>query len=96
VNGARDVRLERWLGRVLSVGVAVSTVLLGAGLALALAGAAPGTSARLLRIGLIALMATPVARVVISVVEYGSKRDWAFVALTATVLGMLMMSFVIS
>ncbi len=96
MNGDRDVRLERWLGRALSVGVAASTVLLGTGLVLALAAIAPQASARLLRIGLITLMATPVARVVISVLEFGAKRDWTFLALTAAVLVMLAMSLVIS
>ena len=89
MNGERDVRLERWLGLALSIGVAASTVLLGAGLVLALANVAPAASAQLLRVGLITLMATPVARVVISVFEYGAKRDWAFLALTAAVLAML-------
>lgn len=96
MNGERDVRLERWLGLALSVGVAASTVLLGAGLLLALAAAAPHASALLLRLGLITLMATPVARVVISVFEYGVKKDWAFLALTAAVLAMLLASLVIS
>jgi len=95
VNDGRDVRLERWLGRALSVGVAASTVLLGTGLVLALAAVAPQASALLLRIGLITLMATPVARVVISVFEYGAKRDWTFLALTAGVLVMLAMSLVV-
>jgi len=96
VNGEPDDRLERWLGRALSTGVAASTILLGTGLALALAGTAMETSALLLRVGLITLMATPVARVVISVFEYGAKRDWMFLAMTGTVLAMLLMSLVIS
>jgi len=96
VNGDRDVRLERWLGLALSVGVAASTVLLGTGLVLALAAVAPQASALLLRIGLITLMATPVARVVISIFEYGAKRDWTFLALTGAVLVMLLASLFIS
>ncbi|RPJ69928.1 MAG: DUF1634 domain-containing protein, partial [Acidobacteria bacterium] len=35
-------------------------------------------------------------RVVISVFEYGVKKDWAFLALTAAVLAMLLASLVIS
>ena len=96
MKGDRDLRLERWLGTALSVGVAASTVLLATGLVLALAGVAPQASARLLRLGLITLMATPVARVVISVVEYGATHDWTFLALTAAVLVMLLASLFIS
>ena len=90
-----DARLERWLGAALSIGVAISTTLLGTGLLLALAGLAPGVSAMLLRIGLITLMATPVARVVVSMVEYAAKRDWVFVALTTMVLVMLAASLMV-
>lgn len=96
MNGERDARLEGRLGLALSVGVAVSTALLGTGLLFALAGVAPQASTLLLRIGLITLMATPVARVVISVFESGARRDWAFLALTGAVLVMLAMSLFIS
>lgn len=96
MTARRDARLERWLGLALSVGVTASMLLLATGLLLALAGAAPAASPLLLRLGLITLMATPVARVVISVFEFGSQGDWAFLALTAAVLGMLLMSLVIS
>ena len=95
-HGNGDARLERWLGLALTAGVAISTLLLGAGLVLALAGLVPATSDLLLRLGLITLMATPVARVVISVLEYGATRDWVFLALTGAVLTMLLMSLTIS
>ncbi len=36
--------------------------------------------------GLVMLMATPVTRVAVSVVEYGRQRDWTFFALTGLVL----------
>ena len=36
--------------------------------------------------GLVMLMATPVARVAASVIEYLMHRDWPFFALTAIVL----------
>jgi uncharacterized membrane protein len=75
--------------------VAASTVLLGTGLVLALAAVAPQASALLLRIGLVTLMATPAARVVISVFEYGATRDWTFLAITGAVLMMLVMSLVV-
>ncbi len=90
-----DSRLELWLGRTLGAGTALATVLLALGLLLQLAGAHAGLSDRLARTGLIVLMATPVARVVISVAEYAGQRDWPFLALTLTVLGMLMVSFLL-
>ena len=78
-------RLERIIGIVLRTGVVVSSVCLGAGLVLSLIGSAPLTHV-LLDVGVIVLLATPVARVCVSIVEYINERDWAFVALTAIVL----------
>jgi uncharacterized membrane protein len=40
----------------------------------------------LLTTGLIILLATPPARVVVSVIEYIRERDWTFVVLTVIVL----------
>ena len=40
-------------------------------------------------VGLVALMGTPVARVAMSVVEYGRRRDWTFFVLTLIVLAEL-------
>jgi len=86
-------RLERAIGLVLRAGVATSSICLAAGLVLALSGLAP-PAALLLHTGVIILLATPVARVLISIVEYGRERDWRFVALTAIVLVELMASAV--
>ena len=88
-----DDRLERWLGKTLGAGTMFATTLLALGLLLQLVGVNAGLSDRLSRAGLIVLMATPVARVLISVAEYAGQRDWPFLALTLTVLGMLMVSF---
>jgi uncharacterized membrane protein len=41
-------------------------------------------------------MATPVARVVVSVIEYVLERDWLFVVLTTTVLVILLGSLAVS
>ena len=38
------------------------------------------------------LLATPVARVIVSIVQYASERDWMFTALTTIVLIELMAS----
>jgi uncharacterized membrane protein len=81
-------RLERELGRLLLAGVAIAAVLLAVGLALWFA----GTSARadlLLRAGLVALMATPIVRVVLSLAAFVRARDWFFVVMTLSVLAVL-------
>ena len=68
---------ETLLGRTLRLGVAFSTTLLAAGLILALT--SPGPLADLLlQGGLVVLMGTPMARVLISCAEYVRQRDWFF------------------
>jgi uncharacterized membrane protein len=85
-------RMERLLGRVLRAGLAASVVVLAAGLALTLGHVAPDAADRVLRIGLMILMATPVARVSAAAIEYVVERDWTFVAVTLCVLGVLVTS----
>ena len=86
-------RLERMIGVVLRVGVATSSICLAVGLVLEIQGGpAASASAVLLQAGIIVLLATPVARVVVSIVQYANQRDWAFVALTGIVLIELMAS----
>lgn len=46
-------------------------------------------------VGLILLIATPVVRVAVSVLAFVFQRDWAFVVITAVVLGLLLLSFVL-
>jgi uncharacterized membrane protein len=96
MNPPATDRLERWLGKILTAGVLASTGLLAAGLLLQLLGAASGTAAALTDAGLIVLMATPVARVVVSVVEYALERDWLFAMLTTTVLIILLGSLAVA
>jgi uncharacterized membrane protein len=96
MNPPATDRLERWLGKILTAGVLASTGLLAAGLLLQLLGAVPGAAAGLTNAGLIVLMATPVARVVASVVEYTLERDWLFAMLTTTVLLILLGSLAVS
>lgn len=88
-----EARLERWLGITLRTGVILATTLLALGLFLELAGMADGVAGRLSHVGLLVLMATPVARVVISVAEYAAERDWPFLTLTLIVLTILLVSF---
>jgi uncharacterized membrane protein len=89
-------RLERWLGKVLTVGTVASASLLAAGLVMQLTAVNPGVAASLTRVGLIILMATPVARVVVSVVEYAFERDWLFTTLTMAVLIILTGSLLVA
>jgi uncharacterized protein DUF1634 len=79
-------RLEVHLGRLLLGGVLSSAGCLTAGLALTLVRSAPSIANALLTTGLMILMATPILRVVVSLVEYARMRDWFFVATTLAVL----------
>jgi uncharacterized membrane protein len=89
-------RLEHMLGLVLKAGALTSTALLAVGLVFQLAGIVPALSATLTRAGLVVLMATPVARVVVSVGEYAAEKDWLFFALTAAVLVILVGSLLVT
>jgi uncharacterized membrane protein len=82
-------RLERLLGRVLVAGLILSATVLAVGLVVELLG---GNAHRLLQLGLIVLMATPILRVGVSFVEYLRMRDWFFAATTAAVLAVLLTS----
>jgi uncharacterized membrane protein len=84
MKASGDTRLEVLIGRVLRIGVTISSVFLGAGLAVALA--RPGAGSVLMNIGIVVLICTPGARVVLSFVEYLLDRDWQFVVLTGVVL----------
>ena len=85
--GERDAgNLELIIGRVLRLGTAASSACFAAGLSLIILGRGGSLARVLLPAGLIILLATPAARVAVSVVEYVRERDWLFVALTLTVL----------
>jgi uncharacterized membrane protein len=85
-------RLENTIGLVLRAGVAASSIALAAGLALELMDV-PGAP-WMLNAGIVMLLATPVARVIVSIVEYIRERDWTFATLTAIVLAELLASAV--
>ena len=87
-------RLEAIIGVVLRVGVTTSSACLATGLALSFVPSLEPGASWLLHIGIIVLLATPVARVVVSIVEYVSERDWMFATLTTIVLLELMASAV--
>lgn len=86
-------RLEHYLGRLLSIGILLSAIALAAGIIMYLFDPGPIAN-RLLAVGLIALMATPMLRVAVSVVEYIRMREWFFVATTVIVLAELTLSVV--
>jgi uncharacterized membrane protein len=77
----RLVRLEQAVEVALTAGVGVSALLLVAGLLLGASGA--------LRWGILLLMLTPVARVVVVTVGLVLARDWLFAAVSLFVLGIL-------
>jgi uncharacterized membrane protein len=79
-------RLERSVAFVLRAGVMLSSACLAIGLALSFAPAAHVVAAALLQIGIVVLLCTPAARVVISTLEYVAEREWRFAALTTIVL----------
>ncbi len=79
-----DGNLELLIGRVLRLGVKTSTGCLAAGLVALFV--MPDVSAWLLQAGIVVLILTPTARVVLSIVEYASARDWTFTLLTSIVL----------
>lgn len=82
-------RLETMLGRVLLAGVVSSAIALAAGLALwVFRGASPLASA-MLTAGLMILMATPIMRVLVSLVAYVRMRDWFFATMTVLVFALL-------
>jgi uncharacterized membrane protein len=81
-----DLLLEARLGIILRIGVYASSACLAAGLVLNLTTNLTMLSSWLMTAGLVTLMATPIARVTASVVEYAVHRDWTFFALTAIVL----------
>jgi uncharacterized membrane protein len=96
MNGEPIGRLERLLGTVLRLGALTSTALLACGLILQLSGIDRSLSGALTAAGLVVLMATPVLRVVVSVGEYAVERDWTFLALTASVLVILLGSLLVA
>jgi uncharacterized membrane protein len=49
-----------------------------------------------IQLGLLLLIATPIARVVVSVFDFARERDWLYVGLTAFVLAVLVYSLVVS
>jgi uncharacterized membrane protein len=85
--------LEHTLGRVLTFGTRASTVTLALGLAATFLAPGHAVTPILLTTGLLVLLLTPVARVVVSFAGYLRDRDWWFVLYTGIVLGLLVAGF---
>jgi uncharacterized membrane protein len=88
------VRLERAIGAVLRAGVFLSSACLTLGLLAAIVDAGGALPQALLNAGIIILLATPVARVVVSIAQYLLARDWMFFTLTTVVFLELLASAV--
>lgn len=93
VEDAEVYALERLLAHLMLRGVQLSAVSLIVGIALWLTGTEPYGS-RLLTAGLFALMATPMLRIAVSVVEAVRLRDWFFIMTTGAVAALLTISVV--
>jgi uncharacterized membrane protein len=85
-------RLELIIGKVLFAGVATSSICLAVGLGLSLVGGMASVAGLLLSAGIVILLATPVARVTVSMIDYLIEHDWVFAGLTAVVLVELLAS----
>ena len=85
-------RLETHLGRLLLAGVVISAACLAVGLVIWMVGGHPTLANGMLATGLVLLMATPILRVVVSLVEYVRMRDWFFVTTTVIVFGVLLVT----
>ena len=85
-------RTEARIGRLLTIGTRVSTTLLAVGLVFSLLMPASSAVHKLLALGLVALMATPIARVGATVVGFLAQRDWWFVLYTSIVFALLLAS----
>jgi uncharacterized membrane protein len=96
MSGESIDRLEVTLGRLLQGGVLSAAVCLTAGLAMWMSGGVRGFATVLLTAGLMILMATPILRVVVSLVEYARMRDWFFVATTLFVFGVLVVTLTLA
>ena len=73
--------------RALRIATWIAALLLLCGLLFWMAGAAAGDP--LMHAGLLLLIATPIARVVLALIEFLKARDWTFAAFTAVVLACL-------
>jgi uncharacterized membrane protein len=89
-------QIEERIGKLLTVGTAISSGLLALGLVLWIASGAQGLAVPLLNAGLLVLIATPIGRVVASAIGFTLQRDWQMVMMTALVLASLVASLIVA
>ena len=82
-------RLDRIVEGVLTGGLALSALLL-------LAGLLSGNRRTLLWAGVLVLLLTPVARVVVVTVAFLQQRDWVFALVSIWILAVLASSFYVA
>lgn len=58
-------------------------------------GALTGNSESLIQLGVIALLLTPIMRVVLSLFDFVKQRDWLYVAITAFVLAVIILNSIV-
>jgi uncharacterized membrane protein len=105
LNG--DNRIERQMGTLLQVGVLVSAAVMALGGIFYLAGHGRDTVAlstfhkvawsqntRVLQVGVLLMIATPVLRVLFAVFAFAKAQDWLYSAVAATVLALILWGFV--
>ena len=88
MNGRTDslAALETRLGRLFVAGLTISASALAIGLVVYLLLPNSPAAPLLLTAGLVILMATPLLRVLVSIIEYVRLGDWFFVTTTVIVL----------
>ena len=87
--------LEVQVGRLLEAGVALSAATLGVGLLLWLIAGDSRIARGVLTGGLVALMLTPLARVVASLIAWVRLKDWFFVSTTVMVFVVLIAAWLL-
>jgi len=92
-------RMDELIGYLLRAGVLIAAAVVAAGGAWYLASGAAADQAhaeKLIWVGLLILVATPVGRVVFSLVAFALQRDRAYVVITFIVLAVLIYSLAVS
>lgn len=87
------MKAEILISWLLRIGVAVSAIFVVAGMIGMVIHHPAGE--HIANLGLLLLIATPVARVAASIVLFARERDITFVIITTTVLVLLLLSFVL-
>jgi uncharacterized membrane protein len=87
-------KTEVQIGRVLTAGTKISTLLLAIGLACALIPSISSWAGPFLTGGLLVLLGTPMARVALSIVGFARHREWPYALFAGIVLALLVGSVV--